>query len=63
MKSIISRQFPLERKRIQTIRLIVNLKKRNRYVTSRHFKTDKLKTVFTMVRESCAMASIDLIVA
>ena len=50
-------------KKDQTIRLILNLKKRNRYVTSRHFKTDKLKTVFTMVRESCAMAIIDLIVA
>ena len=50
-------------KKDQTIRLILNLKKRNRYVTSRHFKTDKLKTVFTMVRESCVMASIDLIVA
>ena len=42
------------------VRLILNLKSLNAYVTYHHFKMDSIHTVISMVTPNCWMASIDL---
>ena len=59
-----ARSFPsgvfLRRKKDNTNRVILNLKKLNTYVVSRHFKMEHLETALALVDEGCYMASIDL---
>ena len=50
----------LREKRDKQHRLILNLKKFNKFAAYRHFKMDTLSTVLSMVRENCYMSSIDL---
>ena len=43
-----------------SIRVIINLKPLNQYITSRHFKMDTIKTVLRQVTPGCYMATLDL---
>ena len=58
-RSFLSGVF-LQRKKDNTNRVILNLKKLNTYVVSRHFKMEHLETALALVDEGCYMASIDL---
>ena len=58
-RSFLSGVF-LRRKKDNTNRVILNLKKLNTYVVSRHFKMEHLETALALVDEGCYMASIDL---
>ena len=41
-------------------RMILNLKKPNKYIENKHFKTNSLQNVFHMVKPVSWMASVDL---
>ena len=43
-----------------SLRVIINLKSLNQFITSRHFKMDTIKTVLRQVTRGCYMATIDL---
>ena len=43
-----------------TVRLILNLKKLNSYITNSHFKMDTIRTILGLVTPNCWMASLDL---
>ena len=49
----------LRPKKDGTHRLILNLKKLNKFVSYHHFKMESLKHVVSMVRPNCFMASVD----
>ena len=51
--------FPIAKPDGRT-RIILNLKKLNKYVEFHHFKMDNIKTVLASVTKGCYMASIDL---
>ena len=50
----------LRPKKDETHRVILNLKKLNKFVSYHHFKMESLKHVVSMVRPNCFMASADL---
>ena len=51
--------FPVP-KHEDKIRIILNLKKLNKFVEYHHFKMDNIKVVLANVTENCLMASLDL---
>ena len=50
----------LRPKKDGTHRMILNLKKLNKFVAYHHFKMESLKHVISMMRPNCFMASVDL---
>ena len=50
----------LRPKKDGTHRMILNLKKLNKFVAYHHFKMESLKHVISMIRPNCFMASVDL---
>lgn len=50
----------LRPKKDGTQRMILNLKKFNKYVQYHHFKMDSLQTAIHLMTKDCFMASIDL---
>ena len=50
----------LRPKKDGTHRMILNLKKLNKFVEYHHFKMESLKHVISMIRPNCFMASVDL---
>ena len=50
----------IKHKQDRRIRLIINLKKLNKYVKYEHFKMDNIKSVLNLVTPNCFMCTIDL---
>ena len=50
----------LRPKKAGTHRMILNLKKLNKFVAHHHFKMESLKHVISMMRPNCFMISVDL---
>ena len=50
----------LQAKKDESYRMILNLKKLNKYIDSKHFKMESLQNVLHMVKSGVWMASVDL---
>ena len=50
----------LSAKKDESYRMILNLKKLNKYIDSKHFKMESLQNVFHMVKSGAWMASVEL---
>ena len=59
-KGIFSPQFLYELKKDESYRMILNLKKLNKYTDSKHFKMESLQNVLHMVKSGVWVASVDL---
>ena len=59
-KGIFSPQFLYELKKDERYRMILNLKKLNKYTDSKHFKMESLQNVLHMVKSGVWVASVDL---
>ena len=50
----------LPAKKDESYRMILNLKKLNKYIDSKHFKMESLQNVLHMIKSGVWMASVDL---